>query len=77
MYTISHVICLSRVEGGVLSNQIRTFSRQKLLSHAHRSNNLKMNGSSYLSAGFLDIEQILDLQLTNHTSDEFKTTDCS
>ena len=36
-----------------------------------------MDGSSYLSAGFLDIEEILDLQLVNHTSDEFKVTDYS
>ena len=31
-----------------------------------------MDGSSYLSVGFLDIEEILDLQLVNHTSNEFK-----
>jgi len=36
-----------------------------------------MDGSSYLSTGFLDIEEILDLQVVNHTSDEFKVTDYS
>ena len=36
-----------------------------------------MDGSSNLSADFLDIEEILDLQLVNHTSDEFKATDYS
>ena len=36
-----------------------------------------MDGSSNLSTGFLDIEEILDLQFVNHTSDEFKATDDS
>ena len=36
-----------------------------------------MDGSSYLSTGFLDIEEILDLQFVNHTSDEFKAMDYS
>lgn len=31
-----------------------------------------MDGSSYLLAGFLDTEEILDLKLANHTSSEFK-----
>ena len=35
-----------------------------------------MDDSSYLSGSFLDIEEILDLQLVNHT-DEFKATDYS
>ena len=35
-----------------------------------------MDGSSYLSADFLDIEEILDFQVVNHT-DEFKATDYS
>jgi len=36
-----------------------------------------MDGSSDLLAGFLDIQEILDLQLVNHTSDEFKAMDYS
>ena len=36
-----------------------------------------MDDSSYLSTGFLDIEEILDLQVVNHTSNEFKATDYS
>ena len=36
-----------------------------------------MDDSSYLSGSFLHIEEILDLQLVNHSSDEFKATDYS
>jgi len=35
-----------------------------------------MDGSSYLSTDFLNIEEILDWQVVNHT-DEFKATDYS